>query len=496
MKKILYLIVVASIAAMSCDKFDDDIPNSSADMFIARVEGADTKTVIEGMKSYWNGTEVIKVLDGNKSKKYSATLTERSSTATFTAQDATTLTGDDYIAVYPGDILGDVTWNGNVASNVQKFWLGCDQTAVSSTYDITSHIAVSHVNAGENLLDFRNVNALVKVQIPYTGITEVCFYGNSGENISGNFDVSYNDGNPIISTPTGTNRELHTHVKITAKANQTLSGTYYLSILPTTFKNGFTVEYVMNGIKYIKRNNGEYTVHRNQIIDLPSVEYTAFSPQSGQVYLIPNDDWKSNAARFAAYFYDTAGYEKWVNMTRVPNTYIYECKVPTDKDYLGVIFCRMNPSSTSNGWTQDTQLWNKSGDQLLCIGNQFEITGWDTGTWKGDPIYSDYLFLKPNTNWVSGNARFAAYFFGNGDVWVNMKDVNLDGFYEVRKPTSKKYPSVIFCRMNPTGTNGWTQDTQKWNQTSDLTIPTTSNLYTIKEGTWDKGGGSWTKMTF
>ena len=98
------------------------------------------------------------------------------------------------------------------------------------------------------------------------------------------------------------------------------------------------------------------------------------------------------------------------------------------------------------------------------------------------------LYLTPNANWKTDNARFAAYFFGNGETWVSMTDTNGDGVYEVEVPAG--YPSVIFCRMNPgAAANNWTN---KWNQTADLTIPTSgANHYTVKEGTWDKGGGTW-----
>ena len=98
------------------------------------------------------------------------------------------------------------------------------------------------------------------------------------------------------------------------------------------------------------------------------------------------------------------------------------------------------------------------------------------------------LYLKPSTNWKKDGARFAAYFFGNGETWVSMTDNDGDGVYEVKVPSG--YPSVIFCRMNPSASaNNWNN---KWNQTADLTIPTNgNNYYDYNTSTWDKGSGTW-----
>ena len=99
------------------------------------------------------------------------------------------------------------------------------------------------------------------------------------------------------------------------------------------------------------------------------------------------------------------------------------------------------------------------------------------------------LYLTPNANWKNDNARFAAYFYGNGEAWVSMTAVEGEtDLYELTSP-DKKYTNVIFCRMNPSqAENSWSN---KWNQTSDLTYDGTKNHYTVKEGTWDKGGGTW-----
>ena len=109
---------------------------------------------------------------------------------------------------------------------------------------------------------------------------------------------------------------------------------------------------------------------------------------------------------------------------------------------------------------------------------------------SGQPVDNN-LYLQPNDNWTQANARFAVYFFdGNGrDGWAPMADTDKDGIYEVDK-SEVLYTKIIFCRMNPSTTaNNWNN---KWNQTADLTVPTDgTNLYTVKEGTWDKGGGTW-----
>ena len=99
------------------------------------------------------------------------------------------------------------------------------------------------------------------------------------------------------------------------------------------------------------------------------------------------------------------------------------------------------------------------------------------------------LYLKPNANWKIDNARFAAYFFGAGETWADMTLVEGEtDIYSVVAPAG--YPNVIFCRMNPSATaNNWGN---KWNQTADLTVPTDgTNLYTIADGAWDNGAGTW-----
>ena len=105
------------------------------------------------------------------------------------------------------------------------------------------------------------------------------------------------------------------------------------------------------------------------------------------------------------------------------------------------------------------------------------------------------LYLTPNSNWLqkdeNGKApRFAIYVYGSGgDSWASMTAVEgEDNLYKAVVPKGN-WTNVIFCRMNGgTTSNGWGN---RYNQTGNLTYNGTQNWYTVKEGTWDNGGGTW-----
>lgn len=107
------------------------------------------------------------------------------------------------------------------------------------------------------------------------------------------------------------------------------------------------------------------------------------------------------------------------------------------------------------------------------------------------------LYLKPNSNWTQSNAWFAAYFCNgsSGIYWVKMTDNDADGFYEATVPSGQSHKNVLFLRMDPsnknTNGNSWPNP---WNQTNDLTWDGTKDTYTIANGAWSNGSGTWSKM--
>ena len=210
---------------------------------------------------------------------------------------------------------------------------------------------------------------------------------------------------------------------------------------------------------------------------------------SNGIYFRPNSQWKEANARFAAYFYNGSKNE-WKDLTQ--NGDIYSCEKPSG--YTHVIFVRLDPAgrgnSTKNNGLHWDYKWTQTINLKLPVGGE-NFYSLEEDVWRGK------IRLKPNSNWKGDNARFAAYFFEkSGDkttkeVWNSMFKEDENTYWcDIPDGCSK----VIFCRMNPdTETNGWDNDgNNMWNQTSDLDIPEDDNdLYTVKENTWDKGGGSW-----
>lgn len=100
------------------------------------------------------------------------------------------------------------------------------------------------------------------------------------------------------------------------------------------------------------------------------------------------------------------------------------------------------------------------------------------------------LYLNPGV-WETDNPKFAMYYFNPGSDGVFSDYMTKTGnFYQGELPTD--YSQVIFVRLNPEGAINWES---KWNQTDDLVVPETENLYTISDWGGDKSPGAWSTYT-
>ncbi len=118
---------------------------------------------------------------------------------------------------------------------------------------------------------------------------------------------------------------------------------------------------------------------------------------------------------------------------------------------------------------------------------------YDPNVAAADCISASKLYLKPNKNWISANARFAAHFYNlvGGTAWVDMTEVEDDeGIYELTVPEGE-WTGVIFCRMDPSNTTNDWENGSVWNQTANLFPDSGTDLYTIADGAWSNGDGVW-----
>ena len=195
---------------------------------------------------------------------------------------------------------------------------------------------------------------------------------------------------------------------------------------------------------------------------------TANFEKDPTVYLKPSAVWKSDNARFAVYWWADGGKNGWIDMTTVDcNDEHYMAELPAGVTQFK--FVRLNPS----GGHAFSDAWNQTIDLTLPSDNKNLL----------DMTVSK-MYLKPNDEWKSDNARFAAYFYNsnNESAWKSMIDSGTDGTYWCDAPDGK-YTHVIFARMNSdNSTNDWNN---KWNKTGNLQL-VSENCFQI---TGITGGG-------
>ena len=117
----------------------------------------------------------------------------------------------------------------------------------------------------------------------------------------------------------------------------------------------------------------------------------AANMKGGEVfYLTPHTTWNSDNARYAIYFFNNStGKNTWASMSKVEGeSNLWTGTVPAG-DWANLIFCRMNPSATTNGWGSGVY-WGGQTQDLTWDGtnNWFKVDSskdaWNkpAGTWS------------------------------------------------------------------------------------------------------------------
>lgn len=513
--------MVAAAAIFSATSCTQELENNAPEQaiksveFTAYVDGADTKTELNGYTPEWKSGDRIWILNGKEGdtgwKKAYSTEDDQTTKATFIEEDNSyALEGDEYFAIYPAGAADNATWEGEDVLGVK---LESNQDAVAGSYDPAAHIAVAK---SENTnLKFNNAVSLFQFNVKNEGVKSVTIYTNDGEALTGSCNISA-EGNVTPWTGEG---EANPWVELSAgDGTFEVDKNYFIAVFPNTLAGGFTVEFSFDGTTKLeaKKFTGNLTIERNQILDLGELEYVAPSvtPDETSEWAL-NSGWDSDTWTDKYFVTTTEADVVVIEGVAIEATKGFLVRKPStewaDKYGAGSVnYLKANHYITTSKEGADMCLEadgtydiyfnvNTKVIYVMTAGVDYttateQIVDGEEPKQEEPEVTENILYMKPNSNWYNNSKRCAAYFFNsNGGTWVSMTDSDSDGIYEVNIPDGYTFgDNVIFCSMDPNTTaNNWTN---KWNQTTDLTIPTDDkNLFTV--GTdgdgWNNLNGTW-----
>lgn len=372
MKRIITSTLLLSALALfsACQKSEQQAPTKGESIVFTASFAPETKTVIDetGKKSLWNQDE-IRIFNGNhtEAQEY-VTEATKAATAEFKIKNTeATFTGTSFIAVCPNSLATAAWWNSKADKTINKLWLKPEQTATVGTYDPEGHVAVAYTE--NTALEFKNACALLKFTIKSDNIKEVCVYSsNPNDVLSGNF--SFNTEGSLITTD-GDKYEKKNYVKV---VGDFVNGqTYYISCIPGTLADGFTLEVVND--KAAKGKDNVYTkpieLKRSKIYNLGDITYTERPAETRTLYLEPGV-WETAGAIYQAYLFNGSG-SQWYNFEKVKEG-LYKVSFPDQ--WETIIACRMNPAGPASDWTGKWNQTNEISIASLGDNNCISITSW------------------------------------------------------------------------------------------------------------------------
>lgn len=378
MKRIITSTLLLSALALfsACQKSEQKAPTKGESIVFTASFAPETKTVISGTKSLWNQDE-IRIFNGNHSEAQEyVTGAENEATAEFKIKNTeATFTGTSFIAVCPNSLATKAWWNSTADKTINKLYLKPEQTAIAGTYDPEGHVAVAYTE--NTALSFRNACALLKFTIKSDNIKEVCVYS-TGAVLSGNFNFNTVDDN---ITTTGVDEtdiyETNNYVKV--KGDFVNGQTYYMSCIPGTLANGFTLEVVND--KAAKGKDNVYTkrieLKRNSIYNLGEVKYEE-RPTETRTFYLKAGDWAQGGAVIDAWIWGESITGQWVDFEKIGEK---EFKAELSKGTTGIKLYRRNPIGHKIH-EHDNNHWDTSGDLTISDANDcLTFSGWDDKIW-------------------------------------------------------------------------------------------------------------------
>ena len=271
----LFVALLATLAFVACTS-DDDVTDGGAlkQLSFSAVADAGSRPsyVSERMKTQLHPNEgnsvtfckndAISVFDGTTHQNKRFATNEEGASVTFSGAAPESAT---YTALYPYQEGASIS--GSTLSAV----LPTTQYAQSgTTFDSQTVLSVATTTSEEMIFAFKNVCGLVKFTTTEP-LAKIVFKGNKEEAVAGNVSITVGD-EPTYSDADATSITLLP----LSPATTFEAGTYYISVLPQAFEDGFTLE----AYKTSSSDKADYTlaigtnvaVERSQILNVGEME--------------------------------------------------------------------------------------------------------------------------------------------------------------------------------------------------------------------------------
>lgn len=241
----LYGLMMLSLAfaAISCQKESSapapDVPRQvKTPRLLKAYLSVETKAAITdnfGSVS-WNPSDSISVFDSDSGSGGNRFVTEKGGTTAVFAGQASEPAGGYYYGVYP------YSSSTSFASNVVSASLPAVQQAVSGSFDPAAFLMVGR-SASTDQMGFYDALGGIRFTVSESGYDKVIFRGNANEAVAGSVSISFGeDGIPLCQAASS---ETATQISLEGEFNA--GDFYYLSIIPQSFKKGFTLTFYKGG---------------------------------------------------------------------------------------------------------------------------------------------------------------------------------------------------------------------------------------------------------
>ena len=283
-KSILFA-TLAVFSAASCNKeYVEQDPEVAGEtvVFTASLDGADTKAALNGNKTEWVAGDKVTIHNGTKGFEFTAASAGLSTKLTYTGND---FSGNKFLAVYPAG-----NYTADVNAKTVKAAIPTYQPSCNNSFNESAALAIAYSTSDK--LSFKHAVSLLKFTVKGNNIKSVTFFGHDSEGVSGDVLVSLNADNSIksvvpqettITEGETTETKIITWTKIWANTGDDKGWcfeegvTYYMSVVPQTYSQGFTVELDVDGVGTVdfKKINTSMTLAPGTIYNLGELEYEA-----------------------------------------------------------------------------------------------------------------------------------------------------------------------------------------------------------------------------